>query len=203
MNLPALEGPLLLMAAFGHRLAVEARGQQIPDRALLEHMILPSYAAREDVQRLLFVGCARYTRHYGRIFDRVEYWTIDPARWRRRWGARRHIVDRLERLKDHVPDASFDAIVCNGVLGWGLDRLLDAEDAFTACHHALRAAGELVIGWNDVAPRNRVRPDAVRALARFEHHCPRGLHRWRVSVPGRHRHVFDFYRKRSDDALRG
>jgi SAM-dependent methyltransferase len=191
----ALQGPLQLAVAFGHRLAVEARGEQIADRALLEHKILPLYAARGDIQRLLFVGCARYTEHYDRIVARVEYWTIDPARWRRRWGAQRHIVDRLERLSRHVPGEYFDAIVCNGVLGWGLDRPSDAEEAFAACHQALRPAGELIVGWNDVAPRNRVRPDAVRALARFDRHSPRGFDHWRIAVPGPHRHVFDFYRR--------
>jgi hypothetical protein len=80
--------------------------------------------------------------------------------------------------------------------------LRDAEDAFDACHDALRIEGELIVGWNDVAPRNRVRPESVFALARFERHCLPGLQHWRVNVAGPHRHVFDFYRKSSDGMRR-
>ena len=78
----------------------------------------------------------------GAYFDSQLQSAIDPAGWRRRWGARRHIVDRLERLQDHVPDAYFDAIVCNGVLCWGLDRLPDAEDATRAEQGSNLVGGE-------------------------------------------------------------
>lgn len=166
-----------------------------PDRRLLERGILPSLAGRADVRRVLFVGCAPYTRHYEAIFERAEYWTIDPVPRRRRWGGRRHIVGRLEGLGRHVPAAHFDLIVCNGVLGWGLDRRADAEAAFAACHAALRPGGALIVGWNDVRPHNRITPDRVRALAQFERFALRGLGGPQVRVHAPHRHVFEFYRK--------
>jgi SAM-dependent methyltransferase len=165
-----------------------------PDRRLLEDRILPAYASRPEIRRVLFVGCAPYTQHYEAVFGSAEYWTIDP-RAHPRWGARRHIRDRLERLGRHVAADYFDLIVCNGVLGWGLDQRADAEAAFAACHAALRAGGELVVGWNDVRPRNGIRPDSLRALAVFERAGLREIGGPQVRVEGPRRHVFEFYRK--------
>ena len=165
------------------------------DRRFLERDVLTPLAQRDDTPRVLFVGCARYTAHYAELFARHEYWTIDPDARRSRWGARRHIVDRLERLSLHVPAGHFDAIVCNGVLGWGLNSACEAEAAFDACLAALRAGGELVVGWNDVPPHNRVRPDNIGALARFDRAVHGADSASRVRISGAHRHVFDFYRK--------
>ena len=173
------------------------------DRQYLEHEVLPALARRDDVRRVLFVGCARYTRHYEAIFTYADYWTIDGDPKRQRWGARRHIVDRLERLGRHRPEAYFDLIVCNGVLGWGLDARVDAEAAFSACHTALRPGGQLVVGWNDIRPRNAVRPDSLQSLRRFDR-APDGAGRApqvRIGVP--HRHVFEFYRKAGGTRVQG
>ena len=162
---------------------------------MLEQVILPEYARRADVGRVLFVGCAAYTQAYQNLFAQREYWTIDPVPHRSRYGSQRHIVDRLENLGQYVTPGYFDLIVCNGVLGWGLNNANDADAAFAACHRQLRDGGELVLGWNDVAPRNRVVPSHLPALTRFEAHVfgPLQTARWRVAVG--HRHVFDFYRK--------
>jgi hypothetical protein len=91
------------------------------DRRILEQVILPEYARRPDIARVLFVGCAPYTQRYGETFGGREYWTIDPVARRRRYGSERHIVDRLQNLGNHVPAGYFDLVVCNGVLGWGLN----------------------------------------------------------------------------------
>jgi SAM-dependent methyltransferase len=164
------------------------------DRRLLEQELLPAYARRPDVRRALFCGCAPYTRHYASIFATAEYWTLDPNPARRRDGASHHIVDSLQRLQCHDHGGLFDLIVCNGVLGWGLDTRADAEAAITACDRALRAGGHLLLGWNDVYPRNRVQPEAIRSLQRFVH-APFSGWDARLRVPGPGRHVFDFYRK--------
>lgn len=166
------------------------------DRRVLEQIILPAYARRVGIQRVLFVGCAAYTQPYGQLFIDRAYWTIDPVARRRRYGSARHVVDRLENLASHFQLEYFDLIVCNGVLGWGLNAPEDAEAAFAACHRHLRVGGELVLGWNDVAPRNRVKPEDVPALERFEAgRFEAHADRWRIDAP--HRHVFDFYCKRA------
>lgn len=79
---------------------------------------------------MLFVGCAWYAHRYERLLPGRDYWTIDPDPWKRRFGARRHVVAEFERLDAHVARGSFDLIVCNGVFGWGLDDRVDCERAF-------------------------------------------------------------------------
>lgn len=165
------------------------------DRQALEQVILPEYARRFYVERILFVGCAAYTQRYGEMFGAREYWTIDPVARRRRYGSRRHIVDQLQNLGRHVPPGYFDLIICNGVLGWGLNAPEDADSAFAACLTHLRAGGELMLGWNNIMPRNRVLPDDITALRRFDRvqFGPSQTARWIIDAANRH--VFDFYQK--------
>ncbi|MGH6609960.1 MAG: methyltransferase domain-containing protein [Burkholderiaceae bacterium] len=165
------------------------------DRRVLEQIILPAYARRSDMQRVLFVGCAAYTKQYGQLFADREYWTIDPVEHRRRYGSSRHIVDRLENLGDHVSPDYFDVVICNGVLGWGLNALNDVDAAFGACHRHLRNAGELVLGWNDVAPHNRVAPSDVPSLKNFAPLMFEPLNTSKLELDVPHRHIFEFYLK--------
>lgn len=176
----------------------EARGRsphrQSEDRRVLELEILPAFARAPGITRVLFAGCASYTHHCETPFAGAEYWSIDPATASQRHGARRHITDKLQHLARHIPAGYFDLVVCNGVLGWGLNAPEEADAAFAACYAALRDGGHLLLGWNDLFPRNRVRPDELQALCRFER-APFGpfAARLRIEVP--HRHVYDFYRK--------
>lgn len=198
MVVPTVQG-LLRTAVLAARRAFGVSAQlHTEDRRVLEQVILPVYARRPDIARVLFVGCAAYTQRYGELFRGREYWTIDPVPRRRRYGGQQHVVDRLENLGSHVPAEYFDLIICNGVLGWGLNLLHHADAAFAACHRHLRAGGELLLGWNDIAPRNRVLPENVPALRGFEALTFGALQTSRFWVDVPHRHVFDFYRKRAE-----
>lgn len=165
------------------------------DRRVLEQVILPAYAQRADISRILFVGCAAYTQRYGGLFGGREYWTIDPVAGRSRYGSRHHVVDQLQNLGRHARPDYFDLIVCNGVLGWGLNAPEDADTAFAACLRHLRAGGELMLGWNNIAPRNRVLPDDIPALRRFDRARFESAPTTRWAIDASNRHVFDFYRK--------
>lgn len=169
------------------------------DRRVLEQVILPEYASRPDVARILFVGCAAYTQRYGQFFGDREYWTIDPVARRRRYGSSRHVVDTLQNLGRHAAPEYFDLIVCNGVLGWGLNTAADADAALAACFKHLRAGGHLLLGWNNIAPRNSVLPENIPAGRRFEagDFGPARTGRMEINAPNRH--VFDFYRKPAAD----
>jgi hypothetical protein len=82
-------------------------------------------------------------------------------------------------------------------LGWGLNRHDDAEAAFAACHRALRAGGELVLGWNGVFPHSAVRPETIGALRSFARSGVEGIGGPSLRIRAPHRHVFEFYRKRT------
>jgi len=182
------------------RLARQACGQpsrmRSPDRDVLERQLLPAFGRDRAVRRVLFVGCAPYTRHYPRLLPTAECWTLDADPRRRLYGARqRHITATLQNLCVHMTGKPpFDLIVCNGVLGWGLDAPADAQRAMAECHDALRRGAWLLLGWNDVFPRNRVKPEQLMALAFLEHAGYEGFAA-RIRVASAGRHVFDLYRR--------
>lgn len=166
------------------------------DRRLLERRILPYLAATAGFERVLFVGCDWYTRHYSRLFAGRHYWTIelDPAR--AVYGAEgRHLVDRLERLGRHFEPGTLDAIVCNGVLGWGLNDREEAERSLVACAAALRPGGGLVLGVNETREKRVLDLDASPALALLRPWIfpPLGVsvHETRTA----NRHTFRFFAK--------
>ena len=194
------EKPFSEIRAYGMILARNALGLPnrlcTPDRETLERVILPAYAARAEIQTVLFVGSDWYTRHYERLFAGRLYWTIDPNPWKKRFGGRHHLVDGLERLDTHFEPGSIDLIVCNGVVGYGLNGQAECERAFTGCFNSLRANGELVLGWNDVPEhRPEVAFDRLPALARFEAKRFDALGTSQYLANPANRHLFNFYIK--------
>lgn len=166
-----------------------------PDRQVLEQVILPAYAGRTDIRAVLFVGCDWYTRHYEKMFDGKTYWTIDPDRWKRQFGSRRHHVIGMQEIGSHFAPASLDLIVCNGVFGWGLNDRADIERAFDGCFASLREGGHLVLGWNNIAERRPLALDSVISLGRFKPEIFPALgvaHHVATPETG---HTFDFYVK--------
>jgi hypothetical protein len=191
--------PLSEIVGYGVILVRNALGlpNRMPtlDRETLEQVIMPAYAARSDIKTVLFVGCAWYTRHYEKMLPGRVYWTIDPDPWKKRFGARRHIIAGLESLDAHIAPASLDLIICNGVFGWGLDDRAACERAFEGCFNALRPRGRT---YHRVERRSRTpaagvgQPAIPGALSSVDIRAP-GLH----PVPGQpgKRHVFNFYAK--------
>lgn len=148
---------------------------------------------------MLWVGCAPYTKAYEALFGAAEYWTLDKRPSARPCGAARHVVARLEDLARRAPPEHFDVILCNGVLGWGLDAAAPIERAFDACHRALRPGGHLLLGWNDVWPRDRVPPDRIAALTRFERAVFVPLQASRMRTAAANRHIYEFFVKPGAD----
>lgn len=166
-----------------------------PDRETLEQTILPSYAGRGDIKTVLFVGCDFYTRHYEKMFTGAAYWTIDPDKWKRRFGARSHYVIGMEQIAAHFAPGSLDLVVCNGVFGWGLNARADVERAFDGCFSCLREGGHLVLGWNDVPERRPLALDSLASLARFRRESFPALGTDHYVATPATQHTFDFFVK--------
>ena len=166
-----------------------------PDRDVLERVILPAYARLPGMRRVLFVGSDWYTRHYEKLFPGQQYWTLDPDPWKRKFGARRHIVAGLESLDAHFDESHFDLIICNGVFGWGLDQRDDCERAFLACFRRLKVGGHFMLGWNDVPEHTPLPLASLGSLARFKPQPLPALGTARFLADVQTRHVFDFYMK--------
>lgn len=166
------------------------------DRKILERTLLPYFAAKEEIKKVLFVGCEVYTLHYQSIFSQQEYWTIEPDVKKSKFGSKHHLVDCLENLENHFPQNYFDLIVCNGVYGWGLNEKEKIEKAFNACYSCLRNEGIFILGWNDLLAKTPVHLSSIQALQLFTHYSHQGIGGPRIITDTEHRHVFDLYRKK-------
>jgi SAM-dependent methyltransferase len=60
----------------------------------------------------------------------------------------RHITGDMLELRQLFPGNYFDAVLCNGVLGYGVDTPTDQLRAFEAIAMVTKPDGWLLIGWN-------------------------------------------------------
>lgn len=182
-------------------------GLDTPDRRVLETVILPAFASRPEVRRVLFVGCAEYTRDYEGHFAGRGFYTIDVDPARAPYGATapgRHLVDSVENAGRHFRPASLDLILINGVFGYGLDERDRAEAAVASCHDLLAGGGTLMIGWNDLPQCKPFDPVALNGMGRFVRvefpglTAVAGVRRLREGdylVDDKYQHVFSFFEK--------
>ena len=117
-----------------------------PARTILEDTILPYFSTKHKELKTLFVGCDWYTKHYQAYFHNGKYWTIDPDLTKKRYGAKHHIIGTLEQLNQFFPPDYYGVIICNGVLGYGLNTPTQIEQAFTNCYTRLRPGGIFMLG---------------------------------------------------------
>ena len=126
-----------------------AKIMRSPDRLVLVDRYIPAFAANGG--RILWVGCQAYTADYpARLEARGgEAWTLefDPAA--AIWGREgRHRTGDLKAADTLFEGMSFDAILCNGVLGFGVNAPEDQRTALAAMAKLLRPGGLLLLGWN-------------------------------------------------------
>lgn len=174
-----------------------------PDRHILEGEILTTFARDPAVARVLFVGVEWYTKRYPAFFAGKTFATIDPDQAVARFGGDPHVVGPVQDLARHFTGTMFDAIVMTGVIGYGLNDLVEVDRALAACAAALRPAGWLVLGVNELRPTH-VDPAASPASRAFEPRPfgPRAVPRLDLALPFKERtHTFLFWQKRAASAL--
>lgn len=164
------------------------------DRKVLEDEVFP-HLLESGCRRVLFVGCDWYTRCYNDVFQNLEYWTLELDPEKERFGSDRHIVDTVENVADHFEEGYFDAIVCNGVFGWGLNERHAVEKAFGGCLRCLRPGGLFVLGWNDVVEHRPFPLDDCHSLSQFDRYELPSLATTDYRTPTKNRHTFSFYQK--------
>ncbi len=184
---------------FAVRVARHLLGMPMPlateDRRVLEEVIFPYFQSSPEIRRVLFVGCAWYTKHYRQTFKDADYWTIDPDPTTRKFATRQHFTASLERLGDFFPEGHFDLIVCNGVYGFGLDGIEECDRAFQQCHSRLAEGGIMLLGWDDIPARTPVPLADIASLDEFERFIFPPLETWRYLTDTPYRHTYDFYQK--------
>lgn len=168
--------------------------QYKPDRHVLEEVIFPALLADEGMRRVLSVGCAWYTRAYEERFGDREFWTIDVDERARRYAGKRHIVASITAITEHFQPGSLDVVICNGVVGFGLDSEDDCNRAFRGAYRCLRPGGLLIIGWDDAEGcRPAVPLERLAGLRAFQRHALPPFPSWRYPTFSPIGHTFDFY----------
>ena len=165
------------------------------DRSILECLIIPYFQLSSQHDAILSVGTAWYTQGYSRMFGRKRFATIDASPDAARYGGPGHIVDGMQSIARHFRPGSLDLILCNGVVGWGLDRVEDAEVAFGAAFDCLRPGGHMIVGWNDLEQHRPYRLSALTSMQRFTPWVFPPLLTSQHLVDNAWRHVFSFYAK--------
>ncbi|MDC7683715.1 class I SAM-dependent methyltransferase [Asticcacaulis sp. BYS171W] len=121
---------------------------QLPDRKLMRDAYLPAFA--EVGGSILFIGCRGYTRDYYSVLEAkgAKVWTTDIDPRAERFGRQGH--HRTGDICDAAlfADIAFDGVICNGVLGYGVDSVPQQVKALDALSHILKPGAPLLLGWN-------------------------------------------------------
>ncbi len=170
------------------------------DRRVLETIIFPWISNEPGFKKMLFVGCDWYTAHYHELLPNGEVWTMDYDPAKARYGSRFHKIGAAQDVADLYPTGTFDVIICNGVLGWGLNDINDIEKAFEAMNAVLVPSGLFVLGWNDITRCRPVELDSINSLKMFDKFVfpPLGADCHLTATPNRH--TYSFFRKSNSKA---
>lgn len=163
----------------------------LPDRRYWSATIMPALL-NAGFKKILSVGCGTYTRHVHEEFEATgcECWTTDIVPDNARWGnPRRHLVCDIVDIRRQVPADHFDAVLFNGVMGYGvtgahMDRIAPVLEDI------LHARGLLLAGWNRGLVED---PLTLMAITRLFQHGAGWALPARKDFAGS-THVFDVFR---------
>lgn len=173
-----------------------------PDREFLEQTIFPWLRAANDVQKILFVGVEYCTWHYKKQFYDKEFYTIDVDERLAVFGnGDLHVVGSVLDLKKFFANNFFDAVVLNGVLGYGLNSRQQVNAALVAIYGSLRTGGKLIVGWDNDPKFIDFPLEELKGYKLFAEYIPTefGLRSNRIEVNPDNRHTFDFLCKQAAD----
>lgn len=164
-------------------------------RKCMEYRIFPHFYADDRLQNLLLVGVAGCTRHYEDYFKgKKMVYTIDVDPEKAESGIPdRHIVDSVDNIDRHFKEATFDAVLMNGVYGWGLNDEAALIRSLEKIGKVLRRGGILMFGWDKVTKYDPINLDSKPYFKDFEKIKMAGTER--IEMDNKHHHIFDFYRK--------
>ncbi len=151
-------------------------------------------------RKVLSIGVAYYNAHHAAIFAArgTELWTIDVDPQCERWGSPgRHVIGNALDLDAYFPPDTFDVVILNGVLGYGIDDQASVGRALAAIAAVLKPNGRLVIGWNhDKADDPTAVPEARELFRPYP-----GLDGTSHLALEDDTMVYDFLEKRPENAL--
>lgn len=167
-----------------------------PDRVVLEGEIIPHFARTlPQGARVLDIGLDWYTEGYRAMFRRQRYATLDIDESKKRYSGSHHICDSALALSEYFDPATLDLIICNGVMGWGVNDPASNEALVREMVNALKPDGFLVFGFNDVPEHRPDRlPDEISSVLQGWDLPSRGCSE--IRTESANEHVFRLYRRR-------
>jgi len=146
------------------------------NRLFLENQIFALLNARFKQQsaraRCLFLGTDKRSWHYPKCLDAVLY-TMDIEPKKAIYGNRgHHTIGSAGELLQHYAPRSFDAVIANGLIGFGMNQLQDCEALLGSAHAVLKADGLLVLGYNDGAEFVNFKVRDSKNYKLFEEYVP-------------------------------
>ena len=117
-------------------------------RRYFADVLLP--AVCREHRRILSVGVDRYTRTYTDLARtlQAEFWTMDRSPDVARFADPDHHIETDFLALDAAAFQPFDALLFNGVFGYGIDDTPSMEQAIGVIAALLRPDGLLALGWN-------------------------------------------------------
>lgn len=170
--------------------------QRLPDRRFLSRSVLPA-VAHLGPRRLLFVGCRRYTVPYCKYLVKagIETWTIDIDPAARRWSVGgKHIVGDIAQADELFPDRFFDAVILNGVFGFGVNTAEQMDRCLLALSNIVSSGGLLIIGWNTDKTVDPIFLGSTKRFLQYSHLALFQRHSVDSST-----HVYDWLVKRAPE----
>ena len=146
--------------------------------------------------KCLFIGLDKHNWHYPRLLA-VDFHSIDIDAERAVYAsAGLHTVGDAAELTHHYGLNSFDVIIANGLIGFGIDTQPDVEWLFFQCHSVLKQGGLLVLGYNETGQRAPFAID-VEKDSLFKEFTPdiANVQGSRHRVDDAYHHVYVFARK--------
>ena len=146
------------------------------NRLFLENQIFALLNARFKQQssraRCLFLGTDKRSWHYPKCLD-AELYTMDIDPKKAIYGNRgHHTIGSAGELLQHYAPRSFDAVIANGLIGFGMNQLQDCEALLGSAHAVLKADGLLVLGYNDGAEFVNFKVRDSKNYKLFEEYVP-------------------------------
>ncbi|WP_146514130.1 methyltransferase domain-containing protein [Rubripirellula amarantea] len=171
----------------------------LPDRKYVREEILPAVKG-EAFANVLLVGTRRYTVSYPAQLASpgTLVWTVDLDPSAAKFGnGKHHQVGDVCEVAELFPDLRFDAVMANGLLGFGIDSLDDIRRFADAMYESLQPGGFLMLGWD--ADRTADPTSNSDIAARFDH-APMAALPKRKSFVGcaGFDHVFDWFRRKPE-----
>ena len=172
----------LLLFKISPHLAL-ALGVEFPlksaNRSFLENEIfafLNSFLKqRPDSARCLFLGTDKRSWHYPKLLT-AQFYTMDIEPKKAIYGHRgHHTIGSAAALTQHYEPHSFDVIIANGLIGFGMNQQPDCDALLAGSHALLKKDGLLVLGYNDGVEFVNFKVREVANYKLFEEFVPNHL----------------------------